>query len=58
MEAEGARQTGNAQIEIIHTVPVMTDTERNAAKIRIGSDLYDIFMRIQAQLGIDNPGGL
>lgn len=47
-------QTGNEQPKVIHTVPVMTDTERNAAKKRIGSDLYEIFMRIQAELNIDN----
>lgn len=43
-------KTNNEQIKVIHTVPVMTDTERNAAKKRIGSDLYEIFMRIQTEL--------
>lgn len=47
-------QTGNEQTKVIHTVPVMTDTERNAAKKRIGSDLYEIFIRIQAELNLDN----
>ena len=51
---EGVRPTGNEQVKVIHNVPVMTDTEREAAKKRIGSDLYEIFMRIQAELRLDN----
>ena len=52
--AEEVKQTGNEQVTVIHTIPVMTDTERNAAKKRIGSDLYEIFVRIQAELQFDN----
>lgn len=52
--AEGVMQTGNEQVKVIHTVPNMTDTERDAAKKRIGSDLYEIFMRIQAELNLDS----
>lgn len=51
---EVMQTTGNEQPKVIHTVPVMTDTERDAAKKRIGSDLYEIFMRIQAELHLDN----
>lgn len=51
---EEVMQTGNEQAKVINTVPVMTDTERDAAKKRIGSDLYEIFMRIQAELNLDN----
>lgn len=47
-------QTNKEQPKVIHTVPVMTDTERDATKKRIGSDLYEIFMRIQAELHLDN----
>lgn len=54
MGAEEVIQTGNEQVKVIHTVPVMTDTERDAAKRRIGSDLYEIFMRIQAELNLDS----
>lgn len=52
--AEEVMQTGNEQVKMIHTVPVMTDTERDAAKKRIGSDLYEIFLRIQAELNLDS----
>lgn len=45
--------TGKEQAKVIHTVPVMTDTERDAAKKRIGSDLYEIFMRIQIELNLE-----
>ena len=48
------KQTGNGQMKVIHVVPVMTDTEREAAKKRIGSDLYEIFVRIQTELNLDN----
>lgn len=51
---EEVMQTSNEQPKVIHTVPIMTDTERDAAKKRIGSDLYEIFMRIQAELHLDN----
>jgi hypothetical protein len=51
---EETRKTDNEQVQVIHTVPVMTDDERNAATKRIGSDLYEIFMRIQEELGLDN----
>lgn len=54
MGVEEVMQTGNKQTKVIHTVPVMTDTERDAAKKRVGSDLYEIFMRIQAELHLDN----
>lgn len=46
-------KTNNGQPKVIHTVPVMTDTERDAAKRRIGSDLYEIFMRIQVELNLE-----
>lgn len=51
---EEVRQTETEQMKVIHTLPVMTDAERNVAKKRIGSDLYEIFMRIQAELCLDN----
>ena len=51
---EGIAQLSNKPMKVIHTVPVMKDTERDAAKKRIGSDLYDIFVRIQVELGLDN----
>lgn len=51
---EEVMQTGKEQVKVIHTVPNMTDTERDAAKKRIGSDLYEIFMRIQAELNLDS----
>lgn len=48
--------TGKSQGEVIitHTIPKMTDTEREKSKKLIGNDLYEIFLRIQAQLNIDN----
>jgi len=51
---EGAGQIGNAQMKVLHTVPVMTDMERDAANKRIGNDLYEIFSRIQAELQLSN----
>ena len=48
------KQTDSEQVKVIHSIPAMTDTERDAAKKRIGSDLYEIFMRIQTELGLDN----
>ena len=40
VKTEGVQKTGNERVKIIHTVPIMTDAERDAAKKRIGSDLY------------------
>ena len=54
MGAEEVKQVDDEQMKVIHTIPVMTDAERDAAKKRIGSDLYEIFMRIQAELCLDN----
>ena len=54
MRVEEVKQTETEQMKVIHTLPVMTDAERNVAKKRIGSDLYEIFMRIQAELCLDN----
>ncbi len=51
---EEVRQTDNKRVKVIHTLPVMTEAERDAAKKRIGNDLYEIFMRIQAELHLDN----
>ena len=51
---EEVRQTGNGQVKIINVIPVMTDTERETAKKRIGNDLYEIFTRIRAELGLDS----
>ena len=48
------KQTGDGQMKVIHVVPVMTDAERDAAKKRIGNDLYEIFTRIRAELGLDS----
>ena len=41
-------------IKIIHTVPKMTDTEREKSKKMIGNDLYEVFLRIQSRLNLDN----
>jgi len=54
VEDREAKRTSNEQVKVIHVVPDMTDTERDAAKKRIGNDLYEIFMRIQAELHLDN----
>ena len=54
VEVREVKQTGNEPVKVIHTVPVMTDTEREATKKRIGNDLYEIFTRIQKELGLDN----
>jgi len=54
VETRGASRTGNEKFKVIHVVPDMTDTEREAAKKRIGNDLYEIFTRIQAELHLDN----
>ena len=51
---EEVRQTGNGQVKIINVIPVMTDTERETAKKRIGNDLHEIFTRIRAELGLDS----
>jgi len=54
VEVAGVKRIGESQVKVIHVVPLMTDTERDAAKKRIGSDLYEIFMRIQEELNLDN----
>ena len=53
MENKNVKQTGNKQVKVIHVVPNMTDTERAAAKKRIGNDLHEIFMQIQTELHLD-----
>ncbi len=51
---EEVRQTDSKRVKVIHTLPVMTDAERDLAKKRIGNDLYEILMRIQAELQLDS----
>jgi len=53
VKTDGAKRTNNEQVKVIHVVPDMADTERNAAKKRIGNDLYEIFMCIQEELDLD-----
>jgi len=38
------------QIKIIHTVPKLSDIEKNKKQKQIGNDLYEIFSKIQAEL--------
>jgi hypothetical protein len=42
--------TENEPIKIIHTVPDMSEIEREHNRKIIGNDLYEVFLRIQAEL--------
>lgn len=42
------------KIKIIHTVPKMTDIEREKKKKVIGDQLYEIFLSILSQLDSDS----
>lgn len=46
--------TSATTMTVIHTVPDMSDEEREKTKRMIGNDLYEIFLRIQARLDNDN----
>lgn len=41
-------------VEIIHTVPVITDIERRAAKKRIANDLFNVLSDIYNKLKSDS----
>ena len=38
------------QIKIIHTIPRLSDIEKDKLGKQIGNDLYDIFVKIHAEL--------
>ena len=40
------------RFEVIHTVPNMTEAERESATKRIGNDLYEVILRIKETLEI------
>lgn len=42
------------QVEVTHTVPKMTDTERTIAEKRVSSDLYEILSDIYAKLKLES----
>ena len=49
-----ARVKEDNKLDVIHTVPKMTDGERKAAKKRIGGELYEVFARIQEKLNLES----
>lgn len=42
------------QIEVIHTVPVMTDTERRVAEKRVSNDLFTVLSAIFNKLNVES----
>jgi hypothetical protein len=42
------------QVEVIHTVPAMTDTERRAAEKRVSSELFEVLSGIYEKLKSDS----
>ena len=45
-------QATDKQIKIIHTVPNLSDIEKNKKQKQIGNDLYEIFAKIQSELNV------